>query len=69
LKEKIFNLINNKIQSSYPFDESIFTLEDKEHLIGHWQLLLNSAPSPENFAIKNSGLCLLLAYVTLSIQG
>jgi hypothetical protein len=66
--ETIFSFMQNEIDSPYPLPSNLFSESDQDHLVAHWQLLLNSTSFAENFRIEKQALCILLALVTLSIQ-
>lgn len=66
--ENIFNFIQNKIQSTMNFDSKMFSKEEREHLMIHWQVLLNTGDLINQVGVQSSGLCLLLAYAVMAIQ-
>ena len=64
----IFKYLETKFQPEISWGLENLTDEDKRHLLGEWQSLVNAIDSERKLGVKNSGICLLLAYIIEGIQ-
>ncbi len=64
----IFNYLKTTVSSPRSLQDQIFKNSEKEHLMLHWQLLLNEPPFEKNLGINRNPLCILLALAATSIQ-
>jgi hypothetical protein len=65
---KIFKYLEENFRSDVKWGLENLTDEDKWHLLGEWQSMVNAIDSERKLAVKNNGICLLLAYVIEGIQ-
>lgn len=64
----IFKYLEENSHSDMKWGLENLTDEDKSHLLGEWQSMVNAIDSERKLGVKNNGICLLLAYVIEGIQ-
>jgi hypothetical protein len=64
----IFKYLEENFHSDIKWGLDNLTEEDKWHLLGEWQSMVNAIDAERKLGVKNNGICLLLAYVIEGIQ-
>jgi len=64
----IFTYLEDNFHSDMKWGLDNLTDEDRWHLLGEWQSMVNAIDSERKFGVTNDGICLLLAYVIEGIQ-
>lgn len=64
----VFKYLEENFHSDIKRGLDNLTDEDKWHLLGEWQSMVNAIDSERKLGVKNDGICLLLAYVIEGIQ-
>jgi hypothetical protein len=64
----IFKYLDENFHSDMKWGLDNLTEEDKWHLLGEWQSMVNAIDAERKLGVKNDGICLLLAYVIEGIQ-
>lgn len=66
--QTIFHYLKTQVDSPRSLQDKIFKKSEKEHLMLHWQFLLNEQPFENNFGVNKNPLCVLLTLAAISIQ-
>ena len=64
----IFKYLEENFHSDMKWGLENLTDEDKRHLLGEWQSMVNAIDAERKLGVRNDGMCLLLAYVIEGIQ-
>ena len=64
----IFKYLERNFHSDMKWGLDNLTDEDKRHLLGEWQSMVNAIDAERKLGVRNDGMCLLLAYVIEGIQ-
>lgn len=64
----LFKYLEENFHSDMKWGLDNLTEEDKWHLLGEWQSMVNAIDAERKLGVKNDGICLLLAYVIEGIQ-
>jgi hypothetical protein len=64
----IFKYLEDNFQPEIHWGLGNLPDEDKWHLLGEWQSMVNAIDSERKLGVKNSGICLLVAYIIEGIQ-